>query len=580
MLKPIFIFLAVAFYASRLLQAGPLTEAHVTRIVNDVRVIDPAKGAHAASINESIKDEIGLKTGIKSRSELVFQDNTLTRIGPETSFSFKAGTREMSLEQGTLLLQVPKGLGGAKIRTAAVTAAITGTTIMMEYTPAKNLKVLVLEGSLRLSVNGTFGDSVLLQAGRMVIMRPDAKHIPDPVAVDLRRVMKTSSLVKMAKNGEAELPSAGLIEKEIKQQDGERGKGGLIETNLVIDGHGTNVKIEPVPVLVSLDRRAVNSVDPLPAGAPAPEPVATPGSTPSLVDPSPTPGPSVSPSPTPSGSPSPTAAPTATPSPTASEDDDTTPPTASHLEIHREDSTPLNINYPLNIFGAHSGGTVSIEAKETITLSSKTKVSQATGPFRSNNGGTVSVRGKKKTGTAIAVTSSAQLLSLLDVAARGPGGKIEFRSDGGLIDINGAKMTADRGTIDIQNRGDRGDINLQNATLSASTVKLGALGKNGALNIGGGTISADTAIRLYAAGANGTVNFTDNVTLNGLSVKTIAGNTVTVMNGKVVTINGPSPAGVFTNHPNYSGWGGNGSTTGTFAGQGVTTFQLRDAPKY
>ena len=54
-----------------------------------------------------------------------------------------------------MLLQVPKGIGGAKIRTAAVTASITGTTIMMEYHPKKSIKVLVLEGSLRLSVNGT-----------------------------------------------------------------------------------------------------------------------------------------------------------------------------------------------------------------------------------------------------------------------------------------------------------------------------------------------------------------------------------------------------------------------------------------
>ena len=77
-----------------------------------------------------------------------------------------------------MLLQVPKGLGGAKIHTAAVTAAITGTTIMMEYSPGQYLKVLVLEGSLRFSRNGSFGDSVVLHPGKMVIMRPDAKRSP------------------------------------------------------------------------------------------------------------------------------------------------------------------------------------------------------------------------------------------------------------------------------------------------------------------------------------------------------------------------------------------------------------------
>src|SRR4051812_12922475 len=222
MRKSTLLVLATILVSASLLPAAPLTQAHVTKIIRDVHVTDPAKGVHAAAINERITEEIGLKTGVKSRSELLFQDNTLTRIGPETSFSFQAGTRNLTLGQGTMLLQVPKNLGGAKIRTAAITAAITGTTIMIQYTPAKQVKVLVLEGSLRLSLNGTPGHSVLLRPGRMVTMRPDAKHIPEPVTVDLRRLMRTSSLVKMAQKGESDLPSVDLIEKQIAQQDHER----------------------------------------------------------------------------------------------------------------------------------------------------------------------------------------------------------------------------------------------------------------------------------------------------------------------------------------------------------------------
>ena len=163
MKSSIFASLALSFVAAASLSAGPLTEARVTKIINEVSVVD-ASAARKAQLQDVIKGQTGLKTGIKSRSELVFEDNTLTRIGPESYFSFKAGTRDMTLEQGTMLLQVPKGLGGAKIRTAAVTAAITGTTIMLEYRPNRNIKVLVLEGSLRLSANGAFGDSVLLEA--------------------------------------------------------------------------------------------------------------------------------------------------------------------------------------------------------------------------------------------------------------------------------------------------------------------------------------------------------------------------------------------------------------------------------
>src|SRR5437870_6202124 len=218
--------------------AGPLSSAEVTKIINRVSVIDPAKGGHSAVMREVIKDDLGLRTGARSRSELLFQDNTLTRIGAETFFSFKTGTRDMTLEKGSLLLQVPKGLGGAKIHTAAVTAAITGTTIMMEYRPGQYLKVLVLEGTLRLSRNGSFGNSLVLRPGKMVIMRPDAKKIPEPVDVDLAQIVRTSTLVNFP--GSNILPSMPLILAAINDQAKELTKGTLVPTNLVM-GSGTNV---------------------------------------------------------------------------------------------------------------------------------------------------------------------------------------------------------------------------------------------------------------------------------------------------------------------------------------------------
>src|SRR5690242_6508615 len=220
-------FLIAGFVAtfSTLVFAGPLTEARVTKIVNEVKLVDPTAGDREAKLNDVVRDQIALTTGIKSRSELLFQDKTLTRLGPESYFSFKGGTREMTLQKGTLLLQVPKGLGGAKIHTASVTAAITGTTIMMEYVPNKDIKVLVLEGTLRLSLNGRFGDSLLLTPGKMVIMPPNARRIPDPVTVDLKKVVQTSTLVNMhakhrkkADSNNDSLPSMSKIEAAIEAQ--------------------------------------------------------------------------------------------------------------------------------------------------------------------------------------------------------------------------------------------------------------------------------------------------------------------------------------------------------------------------
>src|SRR5438105_13667875 len=79
--------------------AGPLTSAEVTKVINRVTVIEAAKGDRPATLRDVIKDDLGLQTGARSRSELLFQDNTLTRLGAETFFSFKTGTRDMTLEK-------------------------------------------------------------------------------------------------------------------------------------------------------------------------------------------------------------------------------------------------------------------------------------------------------------------------------------------------------------------------------------------------------------------------------------------------------------------------------------------------
>ena len=257
----------------------PLQEASVNRIINDVRIVAPKCNPKPARLQDVIKDDTGVKTGVRSRCELLFQDKTLTRLGSETYFSFKPGTREMSLIEGTMLLQVPKDQGGATIRTASVTASITGTTVMLEHRAGKSIKFLVLEGSMRVAT-GRLGESIALTPGKMLIINPKDKHLPDPVNVDLKKLIKTSSLVNpegfSTKDGKAKnaiLPSMPLINQAIKEQELMRGKGELIETNLAILGKGTQVMIADEKMMDALDNQsmAMNHVAETPANTPTTE---------------------------------------------------------------------------------------------------------------------------------------------------------------------------------------------------------------------------------------------------------------------------------------------------------------------
>jgi hypothetical protein len=63
---------------------------------------------------------------VKSRSELTFQDQSITRLGEQTIFNVGGGSRSIQLGSGQFLLYVPKNSGGAKVKMGSVTAAITG----------------------------------------------------------------------------------------------------------------------------------------------------------------------------------------------------------------------------------------------------------------------------------------------------------------------------------------------------------------------------------------------------------------------------------------------------------------------
>ena len=225
------------------------------------------------------------------------------------------------------------------------------------------------------------------------------------------------------------------------------------------------------------------------------------------------------------------------------------------------------------------GGSVNVVANGTITASSTITTSGKTQLRESRTGGNVRMTSRRTSGTAIRLTSTAQIASLLAAGAPGPGGEVVFRSAGGDVDISG-NVAADRGRIDIENTGTNGRVALNGATLSADVIRARAFGDNGTLVVNGGTISADSMIKLYADGSNGTVLFSGNVSLNGNSTKIITGNTVTISPNVVVSVGGPSPAQVYTNNPNYTGFGGNGSSSGTFGGAGATTQPRAGAPGY
>ena len=220
--------------------------------------------------------------------------------------------------------------------------------------------------------------------------------------------------------------------------------------------------------------------------------------------------------------------------------------------------------------GASIGGSAAVDVTAT-SLSGDSLFAGITG----NNGGTIG----SSAGVIFNVSGSSAFAHDATFEIIGSDG-----AQAAAIDINGGIYNVGgtfNGFID-----GNGVFNLNNATIAADIVKIGVFGANGSLRIGGGSISAtgisvSTLLHLYAPGSNGIVDFVNNVTLRNVGgAVVIAGNTVTVESGVIVTIAGSTPANVYANIPNYTGSGGNGSTPGVFGGAGATTQPLSQAPSF
>jgi mannose-6-phosphate isomerase-like protein (cupin superfamily) len=219
---------------------GQHRQAQLTQAIKDVKLLVRQAPPQRATLNAAVPDGAAVRTGAASRAEITFPDQTLARLGANTLLSVNDSTRNLDLGVGAMLVRAPKDAIGARINAAAVTVAFAGTTALLDYHKGSYIKLIVLQGTGRVFRKGRLGESVLVRAGQMLMMRPD-DALPDPVDIDLQRLMQTSVFLS---HDFKPLPEVPLISDEIQAQRRAKSKGALIDTNLVIFGTGTVVSLE------------------------------------------------------------------------------------------------------------------------------------------------------------------------------------------------------------------------------------------------------------------------------------------------------------------------------------------------
>jgi hypothetical protein len=261
-------FAAVCMFAISLpicTWGGPLNQARVTAIIHKVDLLSNNVAQRPVRLKDEVREGTVVRTGRDSRTELTFDNQIVARLNANAFFNFK-GRSDCDLIQGAVLIQAPKGVNAVTIHAAGVAAVISGATAVLEYQPGV-FKLLVLEGTGRLYRPGHLGDSVLVQPGQMVFGNPNAA-LSDPVDFDVDRFVKTCRLIRNF----PPLQSEKLIATASQQQQREKSRKILIDTNLVIFGGGT-----AVTVVNPVTSDATNGIASAP-GSPGPSPI--PNSTP------------------------------------------------------------------------------------------------------------------------------------------------------------------------------------------------------------------------------------------------------------------------------------------------------------
>ena len=194
------------------LLAAEQKQARVTEVIHDVRLLAAQAAARPAAVNDTVREGTAVRTGTDSRSELLFMDQTLARLGANTVFSFGGSVRTYDLGSGAILMSAPKETGTVKITTAVATCAVSGFTAIVERHSSSWNKFIILHGDGWLRINGIPDDPCQLHTGQMVVFPPHPTHCPPVLNIDISKLLNG----KLAKGFKGPLPELNIILTDIE----------------------------------------------------------------------------------------------------------------------------------------------------------------------------------------------------------------------------------------------------------------------------------------------------------------------------------------------------------------------------
>ena len=221
--------------------AADFKQSKITQVVNEVQIITVDQTRINAEVDDIFKIPDILRTGPASRAELVAKDDTVTRVGANTVFSFDPASRTIDLKEGSLLFHSPHGKGGGSIHTGSATASVLGSTLIVSATPDGGFKVICLEDDVEITLSN--GRHQRLSPGQMTFILPGSDHLAPIILFKLDDLTMHSLLVTGFIHP---LPSMPLIVREINRQNKMIRSGRVTDTGLLAGNYASPNIVEVI----------------------------------------------------------------------------------------------------------------------------------------------------------------------------------------------------------------------------------------------------------------------------------------------------------------------------------------------
>jgi hypothetical protein len=201
--------------------------------------VETLRGAASAKAAQSLPPGSSFTTNKSSQGQIRL-DKGFVRLGSNSQLQMGKDD-QVNLKEGVMMIgsEGAKKRGLIKVTAPGYKFQVLGT-VLIAYQPGSYIKITVLEGNVRVALQSLFGEFISLEAGQMLVINPADKRLPDPVEVDLNRLV-TTSLLTAGSLGPP--PTDSFIQASVVEQSGDMGGGFITQTPFALKGASPEVTV-------------------------------------------------------------------------------------------------------------------------------------------------------------------------------------------------------------------------------------------------------------------------------------------------------------------------------------------------